>query len=198
MFIEKISKAKKEEYIKNYVTYKNIDMFPCLTLQEIEEEDGAYKEIVLDDRDIEFAKTYGYDKYFENLEKENIFVRFYEYADEDIIHRYSFQRALIFIFGDTDVKIYDEHIGTRAYYSECCESVKVWLNKNLDKIKINDKLFVNKDYVTTFMAENVKDINEYINYIKSVYQKQRNKFLDKVKTEETIVLNKIKYEILEN
>jgi len=191
MFIEKISKTKKEEYIQNYIDEKNLELCPFTPLDKMDGEDKAYKKLEPDEQDKQYAKEYGYDKLFENLEKENIYIRFYHTADEDFIHRYSYQHAFIFVFGDNNVKIFEKHIGTRAYYCECCDSIKKYLKENLEKIKIDDRLEVNTEYVTTFMAENVKDIENYIDHIDGIYKTKKNNFVSKLDREKSKVLSKV-------
>jgi len=191
MFIEKISKEKKEKYIQNYIDEINLENYPFTPLSKMHLEDEAYKKFEPSERDKQDAKEWGYDKLFEKLEKENIYIRFYETSGADMLHRYYYQHAFIFIFGDTDLKILKEYVGCRDFYYQCCATIKEYVKKNSDKLKIDDKLNVNKDYVTTFMAENVENIEEYIDYIKNHYKNAKSEYIKEIEKEEQNILNKM-------
>lgn len=189
MFVELIEKEKKEEFIKNYVLELNKKKHPYWELEnELESRfDDTYK---LDIPRQESELT----KYFSNLEEENIFVKFYYYIDRDMCHNYSNNRALIFSFGDTFIKIFDKKVGSSDHFSLYARKCKDFIEENKQKIIINNPLSIKDNYVKDFIIPNISqnEKEEYKNYLNGILKKREEFIQDKIKKERKGLLDLFK------
>ena len=203
MFIEKIPKEAKKRYIQEYVDNLNRKRFGHTEKEFDEAEklstkmglggvyipDELYRKMPVEKSTIKDMKANGILKKIDELTKKNIFVKLYYSLGEDIDHCYSYQHAVIAVFGDTSVKVFKVDVGCRSYYDWSMRSALGFIEKNKEKMSITNNLATDQDYIKNFMLPELSKIDEqkgtnltekYKNVISQIIEQKRelvnNKF----------------------
>lgn len=171
MFIEKISKKEKINYIKNYVYKLNCSINPYYKNIAFKGQTDKFKKIYKNTGfsylDTQKLKEFNLDKVFKTYENDEIYVKFYNVLKDNKIEHHAF----IFKFNETSVKI--ENIVVASVFDPVAivSNTKKYIEKNYKKLTAKTTK-IDKKYVLDFVAPNTEDVSLLTKYITVVYEKK--------------------------
>lgn len=177
-FIEKISKDLKETYIDTYIDFVNQSKIPFLEFadpRDVEMEDSSFKPISTKYNGRDFLSEHKDGLFLKSLEDENVFVRFYYTNSKEDGERIYHDHALFFTFTDSTFKVHQADLYSNVSFPDLLKQAKYYYLKNMDKIKCQNEIEINKDYISTFIscALPKEDKYAYIDHIKKLFDKNR-------------------------